>query len=98
MYGGRLGLLDADPWQAHLVCHGGRGAAAEEAVEDQAVLRAEVLEDMVDETFGLFAALKRHAALAAPVAEQGPVDDVGHRYAAGKEGLGSAAFAVHEHH
>ena len=50
--GGVFAHFDADPAPSHLVGDGGRGAGAEEAVEDEVVGVGGDLEDALQETFG----------------------------------------------
>jgi hypothetical protein len=50
--GGVLAHLDADPAAAHLVRHGGRGAGAEEAVEDQVAGGSGGLQNAFNDSFG----------------------------------------------
>lgn len=50
--GGVLAHFDADPAAAHLVRHGGRGAGAEEAVENQVAGVGCDMEDALEQCFG----------------------------------------------
>ena len=54
MRGGVLAHLDANPAPAHLVCHGGGGAGAEKAVEDEVVGVGCDVEDALDQPFWLW--------------------------------------------
>jgi hypothetical protein len=57
--GGVFAHFDADPAAAHLVRHGGRGAGAEEAVEDEVVGVGGDVQDALEQSFGFRGAEKR---------------------------------------
>ena len=56
--GGVLAHFDADPAPAHLVRDGGRGAGAEEAVEDEVVGVGGDVQDALEQAFGFGGAEK----------------------------------------